>query len=135
CFDTEAWYLLCVLVGNTLTALFVSAGILSGPPVLEVAFRIELTPLVIEAMRDLVSNDGSNRAVVRILRQHGFKIRRLQNSGGEVDGVQLPIVVGIHRGWSHSPLHAIYRLANLVQLPLEFERCRLMNIIDEAGRR
>ncbi len=46
---------------------------------------------------------------------------RLQNPGGEIDGIELWIVVSVNGGWRHSPFTAIHGLANLCQLPLKLE--------------
>src|SRR5271157_5208165 len=47
CLYAEVLHLLGVLVRYALAALVISFGIRLGPPVLQVALRIELTPLVV----------------------------------------------------------------------------------------
>ena len=82
---------------------------------------IELAAFVVEAMREFVADGASGIAVVR--RGIGFRIkqRRLQHAGGEIDVIHLRIVVGVHGRRSHVPLTVIHGLANLRQLPVEFE--------------
>ena len=62
----------------------------------------------------------------------GVKVRRLQNAGREIDGVELGIVIGVDGGRSHGPFAAIHRLADLVQPAMKFEVARLMDILQET---
>ena len=114
--------ILRVFVGDALAAFVILFGVVGSPPVAQVAMRVELAALIVEAMDDFVADDHADGAVV-----HGIIFRwiekwRLQNSGGEVDGVQLRIVVGVDRGRSHRPLGAIDGLADLRHPALELER-------------
>src|SRR5258708_32624579 len=101
-----------VLVGDAFAALVVGFGIVGGPPVLEVSGVLELAALIIEAVNDLVTDDGTDASIV-----HGsvillVEIWRLKDAGGEIDGVELGIVVGVDGGRCHAPLGAIDGLAD-----------------------
>ena len=74
-----------VLLNETLGAFFELLGVLRGPPVLQIAFWIELPALIVETVRQLVADDGSDGAVVH-RRVHALVIeRRLEDAGGEID--------------------------------------------------
>ena len=53
------------------------------PPLVDVAEVVELAPLVVEAVRDLVPDDDANAAVVERLREVLVVERRLQDASGE----------------------------------------------------
>ena len=63
-------------------ALEVDGGLVV-PPLVDVAEVVELAPLVVEAVRDLVPDDDSDAAVVERLREVLAVEVRLQDSGGE----------------------------------------------------
>ena len=65
-----------VLVGNAFRALLELLRVLSGPPVLQVAFGVELPPLVVETMGQLVPDGRAGIAVV------GRVVGVRMNSGG-----------------------------------------------------
>ncbi len=85
---------------------------------------VELAAFVVEAVRQFVSNGGAGVAVIgRIV---GFRIeqRRLQDAGGEIDVVDLRIVVGVDSGRRHVPFAAVHGLADLRDLTVEFKCAR-----------
>ena len=53
------------------------------PPLVDVAEVVELAPLVVEAVRDLVPDDDADAAVVERLREVLVVERRLQDARGE----------------------------------------------------
>ena len=83
--------------------------------------RVELAALIVEAVDDFVSDDHADGAVVHGIIFRGIEKRRLQNSGREVNGVQLRIVIGVDGGRSHRPLGAIDGLADLCDPAFELE--------------
>src|SRR5215472_13496248 len=60
-------------------------AILFGPPVFEIALRIELTALIVETVSDFVPDDGTNGPIVQAIVRFGVEKRGLQNSGGKND--------------------------------------------------
>src|SRR5437867_634136 len=81
--------ILGIFIRDALVALVVVGGVGGSPPVLQVAIGVELATLIVVAVDDLVSNHRSDRAVVHRITGGGVEERRLQNAGGEVDGVVL----------------------------------------------
>src|SRR5207253_11388539 len=102
-------------------------------PVAQISLGVELAPLVVEAMGDLMAYHRAGAAKVNGIVHVGVKVRRLQNAGREIDSVQLGIVIGVDGGRSHGPLAAIYRLADLVQPAMKLEVARLMDILQETA--
>src|SRR5207253_3275859 len=125
--------LLGVLVRDALAALVVLLGVGRRPPVAQISLRIELAPLVVEAVGDFVPDHRAGAAEVNGIVHVGVKVRRLQNAGRKIDGVELGIVIGVDGGRSHGPLAAIYRLADLVQPAMKLEVARLVDILQEAA--
>src|ERR1700676_3409262 len=72
-------------------------------------------------MRHFVADRSAGLAVINRIIHLLVEIRRLQNAGWKIDGVQLWIVVSVDGGRGHSPLLAIYWLTDLCQLPLQLE--------------
>ena len=62
---TVLWKLLGVLVDDALIFLFVMLRVFRGPPVAQIAFGVELTPLIVEAMDRFVPDYRSDAAQVR----------------------------------------------------------------------
>ena len=116
------------LFHNTLAALLETLDVFWRPPILQVAARVELRPLVVETMGDFVSNDGAYATVVVGVIALGVIERRLQNPGREHDFVKLRIVVRVDRGRRHPPLAAIDGFANLCQVTGVFKLCRAKRI-------
>src|SRR5580692_3295493 len=112
---------LSVLVGDTVAALVVGLGIVSGPPVAQVAILVELAPLVVIPVNRLVSDHGTRGRVVDRVILGGIEERWLQNPSREVDGIGLRILIGVHRWRRHSPLGSVERLANLLELAVQLE--------------
>lgn len=63
-----------------------------------IAVTIELAPLVIESVNDLVTNDVSDRSVIQILGTCLVEKHSLQNAGREFDTVLERIVKGVDCG-------------------------------------
>ena len=83
-------------------------------------------------MGDLMAYHRAGAAKVNGIVHVGVKVRRLQNAGREIDGVELGIVIGVDGGRSHGPLATIHRLANLVQPAMKFEVSGLTDILQET---
>jgi hypothetical protein len=91
----------------------IGLAVLRGPPVLQVALGVVLAALVVEAVGELVADGGAGVAVVGRVVHLRVEERRLQDAGGEVDVVDLRVVVRVHRGRGHVPLAAVDGLADL----------------------
>ena len=78
-----------VLVGDARGALFVRLRVAFGPPVAQVALAVELAALIVEAVRQLVADDGARAAVVDRRVAPGLVEGRLQDAGREVDVVAI----------------------------------------------
>ncbi|SKU72969.1 Uncharacterised protein [Mycobacteroides abscessus subsp. abscessus] len=97
---------------------FVTVGV--GPPVDQVAVAVVLGTLIIEAMADLMSDDGSDPTVVGGV--VGIRVEEwgLQNRRGKDDFVHARVVVRIHRLRSHEPFVAIDGSGQFGQSPIAF---------------
>ena len=112
--------------------VFVRLRVRLGPPVAQVALLVELAALIVEAVRQFVADHGAGAAVVDGGVAAGLIERRLQNAGGEVDGVAIGAVVRVDRRRRHAPLAAIDRLADLVERPLALERRRPLPVAERV---
>src|SRR5215469_9195910 len=87
--------LLRILVRDALSALVVSLGVRFRPPIAQVPPSIELASLVVEPVDDLVPDNGANCTIVNGIVQLRIEEGRLEDAGGEIDGVGLCIFVRI----------------------------------------
>src|ERR1700733_5611330 len=105
------------VVGKLLTlavdAVFEVLRVFLGPPVLEVAFGVELAALIVEGVGKLVADGSAGVAVVGGVVGTGIVKGRLQYSSGKVDVVHLRVEVGIDGGRRHAPFVAVDGLADL----------------------
>src|SRR5687768_242710 len=101
-----------VLVGDQRRPLLELLEVLGAPPVLEVPLSVELRALVVEAVTHLVTDHASHPTVVHGIVRRWREERRLQDSRGEDNFVQLRIVVRIDGRRSHPPLSPVERLAD-----------------------
>src|ERR1700704_3742661 len=74
-----------VFVSHATRALFKFLAILFGPPVVQVPLRIELSPLIVEAVSEFVTNDKADAAKVDGVVNSLVEERRLQNAGWKHD--------------------------------------------------
>src|ERR1039458_9801553 len=84
-----------ILVGDALAALVILLGVLGGPPVAQIAMSVELAALIVEAVSEFVSDDHADGAVIHGIIHVLLEKRRLQDASGEVDRIQLRIVIRI----------------------------------------
>ena len=110
-----------VLLHDRTRALFEFLRGLRRPPVAQVAFGVELPSLIIEAVRHFMADYGANPAVVHCVVGIGIEEGRLQNAGRKHNLVHVRVVVGVDRRRCHSPVGAIDRLADLVNVAIGFE--------------
>ena len=103
-------------------------GVFRGPPVAQVALGVELAPLVVEAMRELVADHRPDRPVVDRIVGRWVEIRRLEDPGREHDLVERRVVVGIHGRRRHPPLGLVHRTADLRELAPLLELARLQHV-------
>ena len=73
-----------VLVAHAVHFLLEALGVVVSPPIPQVSLGVELAPLVVEAVGQLVADGGTGVSVVRGLVQLGIEERRLEDSGGEL---------------------------------------------------
>src|SRR5581483_8983468 len=92
---------------------------------------IEFAALVVVAMKDFVSDHGSDRAVIGRIDLGSIEKWWLQNTCREVDGVRLGVLVGIYGGRSHAPLVAVGRLANLADPAIDLKGRSALRIAKE----
>src|SRR5437762_4071549 len=85
------------------------------PPVAEIALRVELRALVVEAVSHLVTDDGAHAAIVDGVVGVWIEERGLHDASGKHDLVHRGIVVRIYRWWCHPPFGAIDGLSDLGQ--------------------
>src|SRR3954451_7069139 len=82
-------FILVVLFDEGFCPFFELLSILFGPPAFERAVAVVFRTLVVETMTNLMTDDGTDGAVVdRIVGLH-VEERRLQNRGGKNDFVQV----------------------------------------------
>ena len=93
-----------------------------GPPVGEPAGGIELAALVIEAVADLVPDNGAHGAIVVCRVGIRIEIRGLEDGRRKIQCVLQRQIDGVDRLGSHPPLVAIHRLVELGELALVFEQ-------------
>ena len=91
------------------------------PPVAEVALAVELAALVVEAVGELVADDGADVAVVDGVILFGVVEGGLEDASGEVDVVHAGVVVGVDGGRGHAPLAAVDGLADFGKLAVVFK--------------
>ena len=106
-----------VLVLGALGALFELLLVVGRPPVAQVAVRVELTALVVEAVGQFVADNCPDRAKVQGI--VGFVVikRRLQDPRRKRDVVLVRVVTGVHRHRRIRPVSLIERFADLVEPP------------------
>src|SRR5580692_6120144 len=84
-----------VLVGDAVATFVVGLSVVRGPPVPQISILIELAPLVVIPMNRFVPDHCAGGRVVDRVVLSGIEEGRLQNSGGEIDGVGLGILVSV----------------------------------------
>ena len=110
-----------ILLGGAIDALLKFLAVLRRPPVAEVALRIVLAPLVVEAMREFMPDHHPDAAIVHGVIHQGAVKRRLQNARGKVDIVHRRTVIGIDRRRSHAPILAVRGPVDLLVQTLHLE--------------
>ena len=88
------------------------------PPLVDVALLVELLPLVVEAVGDLVPDHHPDPTKVERFGEELVVERRLQNASGEHDLVPVPAVVGVHHRWCRCPDRSVDRLSKHRHLSL-----------------
>src|SRR5947208_15201571 len=119
-----------ILMDNARGTLLKFLGVLLSPPLVEIAFGIELAAFVVESVRELVANYGGRVAVVNGIVHLQVIERRLQNAGGKIDVVHLRIVISVDRRRGHAPLAPVNRLADLGNLPVRLKFCPAKQIAE-----
>ena len=101
-----------VLALHAVGAFHVASRVLRGPPVGEVAARIEAPAAVVEAVRDLVPDHNADAAVIdRVI---GFRVEegRLQDARREDDLVAGGVVLRVHDVRRHEPVGKVHGAAD-----------------------
>jgi hypothetical protein len=73
-----------ILVGNAFGGSFEGLRVGLGPPVFQISVGVELPALIVEAVRQFMTDGCAGVAVVRRIIQLGIVERRLQDSGGKL---------------------------------------------------
>ena len=98
---------------------FEGSPVIFGPPVAEGAAAVELRTLVIEAVADLVPDDGADAAivdgVVRVRREE----RGLEDGRRKDDLIEHRVVVRVDGLGRHQPLVLVNGLADLVEVTVD----------------
>ena len=110
-----------ILVAHAVDAVLKAFRVRRRPPVLQVALGVELPSLVIERVRQLMSDRRARVPIIRSVIQLYVVQRCLQHSSRKVDVVHLRVEVGIHRRWCHPPLVQVDRLPQLVPFARVFK--------------
>src|SRR3954466_12053268 len=96
--------LVAIVLGHEAVSMRrVKLGSPRRPPIGEPAMRIELPPLVVEAVLNLVPDSRADASVIRSRIGLGIEIGRLQDRGGEGDLVLRRIVISVVGLWEHVP--------------------------------
>src|SRR5438876_3348432 len=104
-----------VLVCEALDLATESSKVLGRPPVTQVALRVELATSIIEAVGNLVRNNGCDGAIIHCIIHHGVKKSGLQYARRKMDGVERRVVVSIGSSGGHGPLFPFHGLADLAE--------------------
>src|SRR3546814_3304139 len=97
------------------------------------AAGVDLEPLSVEPVADLVPDHRTDRAIVDGIVHPFAEEGRLQYAGREHDLVFEPAVIGVHLLRVHRPFLAIDRLAQILQRIGIFERRAALDIAVEIG--
>src|SRR5882724_390783 len=124
-----------VLVGDATGALFEFRAVLRRPPVAQIALRVELASLIVEAVGQLVADDNPDATEVRGIVNLLVEKRRLQNTRREHNFILRRTVVGIDRRWRHLPFVAVNRLADFGNLAAGFKLVGSQEISHEIAAR
>ena len=106
-------------------------AVVGGPPVAQIAHRIRLAALVIEAVADFMADHGNDTAIVHRVVGSGIKKRRLQNGCRKHDFIQARVVIGIHGLRRHAPLLTIDRLAESGDIALVLGGADALQVTDQ----
>src|SRR4029079_15586433 len=85
-----------ILIRDAARAFFIRLRVGRSPPVAYCAVGVELASLVVAPVGQRVADDRRGGAVVHRGVAPGAIERRLQDGGGEVDGVPIRAVVRVH---------------------------------------
>ena len=99
------------------------------PPVVQIALRVVLRALIVEAVGHLMADHRADAAVVERVVGRGIEERRLQNARGKDDFVHVGIVVGVDGRRGHVPFAAVHGLIDLGQLAMELESIAALEIV------
>src|SRR5207237_3834562 len=102
-----------VFVGNATGPLFKFLAVLFRPPVAQIALRIELAPLVVESMSQLMADDRANAPEIHVIVNFLVEERWLQNPRWENNLIAWRTVIDVPRRCSHAQFLASERLAAL----------------------
>ena len=121
----------CVkLLDDTVAALAKILQVIGRPPVFQIAVRVELRALIVEAVRHFMTDYGADAAVIEGIVRLGVEERRLKNPRRENDFVVQGRVIGVDSRWRHAPLSLVHGLADFGQVARDFERVAAGHILD-----
>ena len=120
---------LAVLVGHAIRARLEILQILGREPVAQIALRVVLRALIVEAVRHLVADDRADAAVVVGVVRVRIEERRLQDAGREGDVVLRRVVAGVdRRRREDAPLVRIVGLADALDVVVIRPRARRLDV-------
>ena len=99
------------------------------PPRFEISVRIEFTALIVEAVRDFVSDDTADSAVIDRVVGFEIKERRLQDSGGKNDFIEYARIICVDRRRSHSPARAVNGFSDVLQITFDLKLIRVYRVL------
>ena len=110
-----------VLVGHAIGALGEGLAVGGGLPLAQIALAVVLRALIVEAVGHFVADDHADAAKVDRRIDGEVEERRLQDAGRKIDVVERWVVVGVDGRRRHAPLLLVYRLAQMVEVPVALE--------------
>ena len=102
-------------------ALFEILQVLGRPPVVQIALRVILRSLIVEAVRHLMTNHGADSAIIQRVVSLGIEEGRLKNAGREHDFIHVGVEISVYCRWTHPPLIAVHGFINLGKFAMELK--------------
>src|SRR5947208_9255558 len=104
-----------------------------GPPVLQPPAGVEQRTLIVEAVADLVADDGAGGAVVHDGVALRVEVRRLQHRGRKVERIHRREIYRIDQLRIHDPLGAIDRGAELGEVVVQLEQLGALRVAERVA--
>src|SRR5665213_4447534 len=102
-----------------------------GPPITQLSFSIQRAALVVKSVREFVSDNDADHAVVDRIVRRGVEIGRLQDRGVK-DDVSKDSVVGINRLRCQAPVGSIHRAGAAIDVEIPIRGSGTPHITDQV---